>query len=234
MLEVRGLNVFYGDLQALWDVSFTVPPGALVTIVGSNGAGKSTILKTVSGLLRPRGGSLRFEGEPLERMRPHQIVARGIAQVAEGRRLFPTMTVLENLEMGTFPAAARPHRATSLDWVLGLFPVLRERRGQYAGTLSGGEQQMLAVGRALMSRPRLLLLDEPSLGLAPKVVAHLFETIQAINRTGITVLLVEQNVHHALSLASLGYALQTGRVVLHGSGPELLANDYIRRTYLGA
>ncbi|MBI2461391.1 MAG: ABC transporter ATP-binding protein [Candidatus Rokubacteria bacterium] len=233
MLEVRDLHVSYGDVQALWGVSFRVRAGQIVTLLGGNGAGKTTTLRTVSGILRPRSGSIRLDGAELTRLPPHGIVALGVGHIPEGRRLWPGMTVLENLELGAYPAAARARRAESLAWVFHLFPRLEERRRQLAGTLSGGEQQMLAIGRALMVRPRLLMLDEPSLGLAPLLVVELFQTLQAINREGVTILLVEQNVHQALAIAHEAYVLETGRVVSSGPARDLLRDPNIKEAYLG-
>jgi len=233
MLEVNGINVFYGDIQALWDVSFEVGEGELVVIVGSNGAGKTTTLKTISGLMHPEGGSISFLGQRIDQASPHRIVEMGIAHIPEGRGLFPYMTVLENLEMGAYTRRAREKKDESLEWVYQLFPILAERRGQLAGTLSGGEQQMLAIGRGLMSRPRLLMLDEPSLGLAPMLVLDVFETVKQINEQGVTVMLVEQNVRHALELADRAYVLENGRTTLQGTGKELLENDYVKEAYLG-
>ncbi len=233
MLEVQNLQVFYGDVQALWDVSFAVQPGEIVTLVGSNGAGKTTTLKTISGILRPAVGRVCLEGQDLGPLPPHEILARGIAQVPEGRRLWPHMTVLENLELGAYTAAARRGAAQSLEWVLALFPRLGERRGQLAGTLSGGEQQMLAIARGLMSRPRLLRLDEPSLGLAPLLVEEVFRIVREINGQGMTVLLVEQNLRQALEVAHRAYVLEAGRVTLSGPSGEVLANAHIRAAYLG-
>jgi len=233
MLEVNGINVFYGDIQALWDVSFEVEEGELMVIVGSNGAGKTTTLKTVSGLMHPEGGSINFLGQRIDQASPHRIVEMGIAHIPEGRGLFPYMTVLENLEMGAYTRRAREKKNESLEWVYGLFPILAERRDQLAGTLSGGEQQMLAIGRGLMSRPRLLMLDEPSLGLAPMLVLDVFETVRQINKQGVTVMLVEQNVRHALELADRAYVLENGRTTLQGTGKELLENEYVKEAYLG-
>jgi len=233
MLEVQNLQVFYGDVQALWDVSFAVRPGEIVTLVGSNGAGKTTTLKTISGLLRPAAGHVRLEGQDLAALPPHQILSRGIAQIPEGRRLWPHMTVLENLELGAYTAAARRRKDETLEWAFGLFPRLRERRGQLSGTLSGGEQQMVAIARGLMSRPRLLMLDEPSLGLAPLLVEEVFRIVREINGQGVTVLLVEQNLRQALEVAHRAYVLETGRVTLSGPSPEVLANAHIRAAYLG-
>lgn len=233
MLEVNGINVLYGDIQALWGVSFEIEEGELVVIVGSNGAGKTTTLKTVSGLMHPDGGSINFLGQRIDQASPHRIVEMGIAHIPEGRGLFPYMSVLENLEMGAYTRRAREKKDESLEWVYGLFPILAERRDQLAGTLSGGEQQMLAIGRGLMSRPKLLMLDEPSLGLAPMLVLDVFETVKQINQQGVTVMLVEQNVRHALELADRAYVLENGRITLQGTGKELLENDYMKEAYLG-
>jgi branched-chain amino acid transport system ATP-binding protein len=233
MLQVSGLQVAYGDVQALWGVDFEVPAGRIVALLGANGAGKTTTLRTISGLIRPRAGRIHFDGREVGRLAPHAIVALGLAHIPEGRRLWPGMTVRENLELGAFPARARPHRGASLEWVLRLFPRLAERPAQLAGTLSGGEQQMLAIGRALMARPRLLMLDEPSLGLAPLVVAELFGIIRTVNAEGVTVLLVEQNVHQALGIADHGFVLETGRVVTAGAARTLLDDPYIKEAYLG-
>lgn len=233
MLSVDKINVFYGDLQALWEVSFNVEKGEIVTIVGSNGAGKSTTLRTISGLLRPRTGSIQFLGETLEKIPPHGIVKLGVAHIPEGRRLFPLYSVMENLKMGAYTRKQIEKKDETLEWVFKLFPILKERRNQAAGTLSGGEQQMLAIGRGLMSRPKLLMLDEPSLGLAPKLVLTLFDLVRKINEEGITVLLVEQNVRHALHLAHRAYVLETGRVVLEGEGDELMDNEHVKKAYLG-
>ncbi|HEY7677267.1 MAG TPA: ABC transporter ATP-binding protein [Candidatus Methylomirabilis sp.] len=233
MLEVQNLQVFYGDVQALWDVTFAVRPGEIVTLVGSNGAGKTTTLKTISGLLRPAAGHVRLEGQDIGTLPPHEILTRGIAQIPEGRRLWPHMTVLENLELGAYMAEARRRRDESLRWTLALFPRLRERQGQLAGTLSGGEQQMVAIARGLMSRPRLLMLDEPSLGLAPLLVEEVFRIVREINGQGVTVLLVEQNLRQALEVAHRAYVLETGRVTLSGPSPDVLAHAHIRTAYLG-
>jgi branched-chain amino acid transport system ATP-binding protein len=233
MLHVEHLAVFYGDIQALWDVSFEVNKGEIVTLIGSNGAGKTTTLHTVSGLLQPRQGSITFQGQALHRETPQRIVEAGLIHIAEGRELFPYMTVLENLELGAFPKRARRLRQQSLAYVMELFPRLRERQRQLAGTLSGGEQQMLAIGRGLMARPRLLMLDEPSLGLAPLLVAELFECIRRIHAEQVTILLVEQNVHQALDIADRAYVLENGRTVRTGTAAELLADDTIQEAYLG-
>ncbi len=233
MLAVHRLSVFYGDVQALWEVSFEVRTGELVTLVGSNGAGKTTTLRTVSGVLAPTAGRIAFEGHDITRRAPHAIVALGIGHIPEGRRLWPGMTVLETLELGAYPTAARPRMRETLEWVLALFPRLAERTHQLAGTLSGGEQQMLAIGRALMGRPKLLMLDEPSLGLAPLLVAELFRVVREINSQGVTVLLVEQNVHQVLEIAHRAYVLETGRIVKEGPARELLNDPAIKEAYLG-
>jgi len=233
LLELVRLDVTYGDLPALTGIDLVVEHGETLAVVGANGAGKTTLLRTVSGLLHARRGEVRFEGERIDRLPCHRVVERGVVHVPEGRKVFPSLTVRENLDLGSYTRAAKARRAESLDRVFALFPRLRERAGQAAGTLSGGEQQMLAIGRALMARPRLLMLDEPSLGLAPIVVTEIFRTIAEINRAGTTVLLVEQNIRQALALSHRGYVLENGRVVLVGSGGELLENDHVKRAYLG-
>jgi branched-chain amino acid transport system ATP-binding protein len=233
LLSVEGVEVSYGKIQALWGLSFDVREGEIVALVGANGAGKTTVLKTVSGLLRPTAGAIALGGERLDRLTTMEIVGRGLVHVPEGRKLFPDMTVLENLILGGFGRTARPSRGERLERVFSVFPVLRERRTQLAGTLSGGEQQMVAIGRGLMAGPRILMLDEPSLGLAPLMVEEMFRVIEEINRAGVTVLLVEQNTEHALAIAHRGFVLETGRVVLAGTGRELLANERVRQAYLG-
>ena len=232
MLAIEKLQVAYGKVQALWDVTLGVPDGEIVALVGANGAGKTTLLKTVSGLLRRQSGSITYDGKHIEEASPPEIVQHGVVHVPEGRKLFPEMTVIDNLLMGAFtvPQSGRPQR---LERVFSLFPVLKERRKQIAGTLSGGEQQMVAIGRGLMGGPRLLMLDEPSLGLAPILVEEVFRVITEINRLGVTVLLVEQNTQNALSLAHKGFVMELGRIALSGSGSELLANSNVRKAYLG-
>jgi len=232
MLEVTDLHVYYGEIHALKGISFRVEQGEIVTLLGNNGAGKTTTLRTLSGLLTPRQGDVRFEGNSLVGVAPHDVVLKGITHVPEGRRIFNRLSVVENLEMGAY---TRGDSAVGQDMeqVFTIFPRLKERRGQVAGTLSGGEQQMLAIGRALMARPRLLMLDEPSLGLAPRIVQEIFAIVAEINRAGTTVLLVEQNTRQALALAGRGYVLENGRVVLSGAGRDLLDNEHVQRAYLG-
>jgi branched-chain amino acid transport system ATP-binding protein len=234
MLALTDVTARYGDVQVLWGVTFTVRESEIATLVGANGAGKTTTLKTISGVVRATDGQIIFDGERIDRLASHEIAARGIAHVPEGRRLFPLMSVRENLELGAVSSEARQLRAESFDRVYALFPKLKERESQMAGTLSGGEQQMVAIGRGLMARPRLLILDEPSLGLAPIIVREMFEIIRTINREGITVLLVEQNVQQSLKLADRAYVLENGRVVLEGAGGELLDDQRVREAYLGA
>jgi branched-chain amino acid transport system ATP-binding protein len=231
LLELVDVEVAYGAVTALRGVRLTVDTGEIVTLLGANGAGKTTTLRTVSGLLRPRAGQVMLDGEPLSRIPAHQLIRRGVAHAPEGRRIFPSMSVRENLLMGAFHD--RRHVAADLEKVFGFFPRLKERFGQAGGTLSGGEQQMLAIGRALMSRPRLLLLDEPSMGLAPLIVQTIFDVIAQINATGVAVLLVEQNAAQALKIANRGYVLETGQVVLDGPATDLLADDRVRQAYLG-
>ena len=233
MLEINDLEAGYGEARAVADVTLTVGPSEIVALLGSNGAGKSTTLKAAAGLVRPRAGTIRWEGEDLARVSAHRIVERGLVLVPEGRRLFGSMTVEENLELGAFAPRARAVRADGFDRVYTLFPVLRERRRQAVYALSGGQQQMVAVGRALMSQPRLLMLDEPSLGIAPRLVTAILDALVAINRLGVSVLLVEQNVPAALSLAHRAYVMDGGRTVRDGSGAELLADPHVRQAYLG-
>jgi branched-chain amino acid transport system ATP-binding protein len=233
MLTINKLNFSYGDMQVLWDIDLEVNEGEIVTVVGANGAGKSTTLKNISRLERPQSGSITFQGEELKRLESHQVVERGLVQVPEGRKIFPEMSVLENLRMGSFIKSARPDRATNLERVFTLFPRLKEREKQLGGTMSGGEQQMLAIARGLMANPKLLLLDEPSLGLSPLFVKIIFEIIQEINKQGVTILLVEQNVFQSLKIANRAYVLETGRVVLSGTGSDLLNNDHVKKAFLG-
>jgi branched-chain amino acid transport system ATP-binding protein len=233
MLEVNAINVAYGDLQVLHEVSFSVQRGEVVALVGGNGAGKTTSIKAVSGLLHPTGGSIQFLGQRIERLPAHRVVELGVVQVPEGRKIFPSLSVLENLELGSFTRKAKRRRAEGLEYVYGLFPVLKERAKQAAGTLSGGEQQMLAIGRALMAQPQLLMLDEPSLGLAPIIVREIFQIVQTTKSRGTTILLVEQNVQHTLRLADRAYVLENGRIVLTGTGQELLNSEHTKRAYLG-
>jgi branched-chain amino acid transport system ATP-binding protein len=233
MLECHELDVYYGDLQALWGVSLEVRAGEIVALIGPNGAGKTTLLRTLAGLLSPARGTILLDGHRVEREPGHRRVELGLALVPEGRRLFTTMTVLENLELGAYTSRARAARRATLEWVFSIFPILRERRDQLAGTLSGGQQQMVAIARALMSRPRLLLLDEPSLGLAPVVVETIFEVIRQINAEGVTVLLVEQNARAALQLATRGYVIENGRIVQQAAADSLLHDEHVRRAYLG-
>ncbi|MGH7320142.1 MAG: ABC transporter ATP-binding protein [Candidatus Rokuibacteriota bacterium] len=232
-LVVEHLRAGYGDVEVVREVSFEVGPGEIVALVGANGVGKTTTLRTISGLLRPAGGTIRLGGARIDGLPPHEIVARGLLQVPEGRKIFPSLSVQENLDLGAYVPAAKARRAEALARVLALFPILAERRRQTAGTLSGGEQQMLAIGRSLMGGPRLLMLDEPSLGLAPLVVDRIFDVIQAVNAQGIPVLLVEQNVQRSLAIATRAYVLEQGVVALSGPGPDLLAREEIRRAYLG-
>jgi branched-chain amino acid transport system ATP-binding protein len=233
VLEVASIVAAYGQVRALWDVSLEVDEGEIVTLLGANGAGKTTTMRVLSGLMRPRAGMVTFAGQRIDRLPPPRIVQAGLVQIPEGRRLWPRMTVLENLELGAYPRHVRAQRHEAMAWVFSLFPRLNERRGQLAGTLSGGEQQMLAIGRGLMSRPRLLMLDEPSLGLAPILVREVFRIITEINARGVTVLLVEQNVRQALEIAHRGYVLETGRIVRSGSARDLLEDPEIKRAYLG-
>src|SRR5918999_785356 len=233
MLELQDVHSYYGNIHALKGLTLRVGQGEIVTLIGANGVGKSTTIRTITGLLHPRRGQIALEGERIERLLPHLIVQRGVAQAPEGRRIFPRLTVKENLEMGAYTRTDVSAVRSDLDRVLQLFPRLKERSSQPGGTLSGGEQQMLAIGRALMARPRLLLLDEPSMGLAPMLVQQIFEIITEINRQGTTLLLVEQNANQALSTAARGYVLETGRIVLSDTSEALLKNDAVRKSYLG-
>jgi branched-chain amino acid transport system ATP-binding protein len=233
LLEIRDLHTFYGKIHALQGVSLTVDEGEIVTLIGANGAGKTTTLNTISGLLVPKEGSVHYDGQDVTHVAPHQMVVRGVVQVPEGRRIFAQLTVEENLLMGAYTVDDKAKIAAGIDNAYSMFPRLKERRSQVAGTLSGGEQQMLAMGRALMTEPRILLLDEPSMGLAPNLVEHIFETIERIHAEGAAILLVEQNAATALSVASRGYVLQSGRIILADSAEGLAANEDVRRSYLG-
>ena len=233
MLKIDDINVYYGAIHAIKGISLEVDEGEIVTLIGANGAGKSTILRTISGLLKPKTGKIDFMGKEISGKKAHTIVKAGISQVPEGRRIFTDMTVLENLDLGAFIRSDKDGIKADLSHVFELFPRLYERKNQVAGTLSGGEQQMLAMGRALMSRPKLLLLDEPSMGLAPLLIKEIFSIIQNINKTGTTVLLVEQNANMALSIANRAYVLETGRITLNGDAKELAASEDVRKAYLG-
>jgi branched-chain amino acid transport system ATP-binding protein len=233
MLRVNSLNVAYGDAQALWDVTFNVREKEICSLVGANGAGKTTVLSTILGMIRPFSGQVEFQGSRIEGKRPHAIVDLGISLVPEGRRLFSKLTVLENLELGAFTKQARPLAKQTMTWVTEIFPILEERKGQLAGALSGGMQQMLAIGRGLMAKPKLLMLDEPSLGLAPLIVKMLFEVIQKLNDRHVTILLVEQNIHQALKISQSAFVMKTGKIVLMGKGSELMADPEIKKAYMG-
>lgn len=233
MLRVNSLNVAYGDAQALWDVTFNVREKEICSLVGANGAGKTTVLSTILGMIHPFSGQVEFQGSRIEGKRPHAIVDLGISLVPEGRRLFSKLTVLENLELGAFTKQARPLAKQTMTWVTEIFPILEERKGQLAGALSGGMQQMLAIGRGLMAKPKLLMLDEPSLGLAPLIVKMLFEVIQKLNDRHVTILLVEQNIHQALKISQNAFVMKTGKIVLMGKGGELMADPEIKKAYMG-
>jgi branched-chain amino acid transport system ATP-binding protein len=233
MLEVENIHSYYGNIHALKGISLTVEKGEIVTLIGANGAGKSTTLRSITGIMKPREGSVRLEGEDLAHDKPHEIVDKGVSMVPEGRRIFARLTVAENLDMGAYSRSNKQEIAQDMERIFALFPRLKERRNQLAGTLSGGEQQMLATGRALMARPRILLMDEPSMGLAPVLVEIIFDTIKQINATGTTILLVEQNALMALTVASRGYVLQTGQIVLHDVAEKLQKNEMIQKSYLG-
>ena len=233
MLELRDVTAGYGEFTALWGVSLRVDAGEVVAVVGPNGAGKTTLMRVISGLVPARAGSIAFDGAPLTGRRAHQVVARGIAHVPEGRRIFPRLSVADNLKMGAFLPSARAHYAEALERVYALFPVLAERQRQRAGTLSGGEQQMLAIGRALMSRPKIILLDEPSMGLAPVMVLRLFDLIRRIRQEGYTILVVEQNVRQVLKLVDRAYLLEVGRIRMEGRADELAEQDFVRQAYVG-
>lgn len=233
MLAIRGIDVYYGDVQVVWDVSFSVSRGEIVALIGANGAGKSTILKSISGLIRPSKGEIIFDSRPVHTLEAYHLINAGIAHIPEARRLFVEMTVEENLDMGSLKGEARIHRAETREMVYELFPRLRERRRQLAGTLSGGEQQMVAIGRGLMSKPALIMFDEPSLGLAPILVREFFAVIKKIRSEGMTVLIVEQNVKQTLAIADRAYVLENGKIVLEGTGESLLNNEHVRKAYLG-
>ncbi|RJR17959.1 MAG: ABC transporter ATP-binding protein [Nitrospiraceae bacterium] len=233
MLEVKNIDVFYGDVQVIWDVAFEVRKGEVVALIGANGAGKSTTLKTISGILRPKKGEVIFEGEPINKVEPYKLIEKGIALCPEARRLFVEMTVEENLDMGSLRGEAKKQRQNTKEMVFELFPRLSERRRQLAGTLSGGEQQMVAVGRGLMSLPKLLMFDEPSLGLAPILVREIFSVIKRIRQEGTTVLIVEQNTKQTLAIADRAYVLETGKITLEGTGQALLNDEHVKKAYLG-
>ncbi len=233
MLELKNVNTFYGNIQALHDVSMKIDKGEIVTLIGANGAGKSTTLMSICGGTPPHSGEILFEGKPIQGVKADRIVRMGISQVPEGRLIFPEMTVMENLDLGAFLRNDKEAIAQDLEYVFELFPILAERRKQIGGTLSGGEQQMLAISRALMARPRLLLLDEPSLGLAPIIIAQIFNIIRKVNESGTTVFLVEQNAHQALKVANRAYVMETGRITLEDSAANLLANEDVKKAYLG-
>lgn len=233
MLQMDSVDTYYGDLQALFGVSLHIKEKEVISIVGSNGAGKTTTINAISGMLRCSSGKIEFLGKRIDTLPPHRIVEEGIVQIPEGRQLFPKMKVMENLVMGAYTRQARTKIKENLETVLELFPILKERKNQLAGSLSGGEQQMLAIGRALMARPKLLMLDEPSLGLAPMMVKQVFDTVKSINEFGTTILLVEQNVFNALSISDRGYVLENGRIIMEGEGKEILENEKIKETYLG-
>jgi branched-chain amino acid transport system ATP-binding protein len=233
LLEVKGVDVLYGDVQVIWDVSIHVEEGTIVALVGANGAGKTTLLKTISGIIHAKRGEILFSGKSLTRLKPQEVVDIGISHVPEGRRLFSKLTVLENLKLGAYPSRARPLFAESLERAFSLFPVLKARTGQKAGSLSGGERQMLAIARAIMAHPDLLMLDEPSLGLSPIFVKTIFELIYALNKQKVTILLVEQNIHQALKIAYQAYVLKTGKIAISGGGDELLADPEVQKAYIG-
>lgn len=233
LLKVESIHAYYGNIHALHGISLHIDQGEIVTLIGSNGAGKTTIIRSISGIMHPREGSILLDGQPIHNVPAHALVSKGISQSPEGRRIFPRLTVVDNLEMGAFHRNDRAGIKADMEMVFGLFPRLKERTKQYAGTLSGGEQQMLAMARALMARPRLLLLDEPSMGLAPVLVENIFEIIQRINAEGMTVLLVEQNALMALEVANRGYVLQSGRIVLADQADKLIQNEMVRKVYLG-
>lgn len=233
MLKVNGIDVFYGDLQVLWDIEFEIKSHEIVVLVGANGAGKSTTLKAISSMLTPAKGSIEFEGVRLDHLPAHKIIEHGIVHVPEARRLFPDMSVEENLILGSLRGDARTKRFETMEYVYGLFPILADRKKQMGGTLSGGEQQMLAIGRGLMGHPKLMMFDEPSLGLSPLLVGQIFDIVKKINKEGVTILMVEQNVKQTLAMCDRAYILENGRIVLEGTGKELMANDHVREAFLG-
>lgn len=233
MLKVEKVNAGYGDIQVLWDVSFHVDEKEFVVLVGANGAGKSTIMRTISSVISPTSGEIWFDGQRIDQVPPYRIINHGIAHVPEGRQLFPEMTVLENLELGSLAPEAKAHRKENIEWVFSLFPRLRERQKQMAGTLSGGEQQMCAIARGLMSRPKMILFDEPSLGLSPLLTQEIFRLTQKIHQEGITILMVEQNVKQTLAICDRAYVLENGRIVLEGLGKEMLENEQVKQAFLG-
>jgi branched-chain amino acid transport system ATP-binding protein len=233
MLEIKGIDVFYGDVQVIWDVSFEVREGEIVSLIGANGAGKSTILRTISGILRPKKGEIFFDGHPIHTVQPFHLIELGIAHVPEARKLFVEMTVEENLDMGSLRGEAKLKREQTKEMVFHLFPRLKERRRQQSGTLSGGEQQMVAIGRGLMSLPKLVMFDEPSLGLSPILVKSIFDIIRKIREEGKTVLIVEQNVRQTLAIADRAYVLETGKITMTGKGKDMLADEHVKAAYLG-
>ncbi len=233
MLKVNGIDVFYGDLQVLWNVEFEIKSGEIVVLVGANGAGKSTTLKTISSMLTPAKGTIEFDGVRLDKLPAHKIIEHGIVHVPEARRLFPDMSVEENLILGSLRGDARAKRFETMEYVYSLFPILGDRKKQMGGTLSGGEQQMLAIGRGLMGHPKLMMFDEPSLGLSPLLVSQIFDIIKKINKEGVTILMVEQNVKQTLAMCNRAYILENGRTTLEGTGKELMSNDHVREAFLG-
>jgi len=233
LLELREVHTYYGNIHALKGISITIPSGDIASLIGANGAGKSTTLLTIFCVQRARKGEILLNGEPIHQLRPEQVAAKGVSQTPEGRQIFPRMTTLENLEMGAYLRSDKSGVEGDMEWVFSLFPALKSRKTQLGGTLSGGEQQMLAIGRSLMSRPKLLLLDEPSLGLAPKLVERIFDTIQEINKSGTTIFLVEQNAHMALSISNMGYVMETGRIVMKDQSKRLLESEKVKKAYLG-
>ncbi len=233
MLELRNINTFYGNIHALHDVSLSIPQGSVVSLIGANGAGKTTTLMTICGAIKPKSGEILYEGKPIHNLKPNAIVSLGISQVPEGRLIFPELTVLENLELGAFLRNDKPEIKKDMDYIFSLFPILAQRKKQQGGTLSGGEQQMLAISRAMMARPKLLLLDEPSLGLAPIIIQQIFSIISKVNNDGTTVFLVEQNANQALKIANLGYVMENGRIVMQDDAEKLLSDENVKKAYLG-